>query len=174
MNELKKNDLIKARKLCNIFRFIDDLNSINNAGEFESSYFNIYREELQLGKGNTDKHETIYLDLDSKIKDGKFRFGPFDKRDPFPFSIVRMSYKSINVPSSIVYSAIVAESLRIARASNNPESFSTAIKPLIARMGRQGVSIGKINSFILKFFNKHQVDFNNACQSKQELLNLVS
>ena len=37
MNELKKNDLIKARKLCNIFRFIDDLNSINDVGEFESS-----------------------------------------------------------------------------------------------------------------------------------------
>ena len=36
MTELKKNDLIKARLLgCNIFRFIDDLNSINNGGEFE-------------------------------------------------------------------------------------------------------------------------------------------
>ena len=34
INELKKNDLIKARKLCNIFRFIDDLYSINDGGEF--------------------------------------------------------------------------------------------------------------------------------------------
>ena len=39
-----------------------------------------------------------------------------------------MSDKSSNVPSSTVYSAIGAESLRIARASNNPESFSTSIK----------------------------------------------
>ena len=85
-----------------------------------------------------------------------------------------MSGKSSNVPSSIVYSAIGAESLRIARASNNPESFSTAIKPIIARMIRKGVTIEKINSFILKNFNKHQVDFNNVFQSKQELLNLVS
>ena len=54
MNELKKNDLIKARKLCNIFRFIDDLNSINDGGEFKSNYSNIYPEELQLGKENTD------------------------------------------------------------------------------------------------------------------------
>ena len=30
MNKLKKNDLIKVRKLCNIFRFIDYLNSIND------------------------------------------------------------------------------------------------------------------------------------------------
>ena len=98
----------------------------------------------------------------------------FDKRDPFPFSVVWMPNKSSDVPSSVVYSAIGAESLRIARASKNPESFSTAIKPLIARVSRQGVSIGKINSSVLKIFNKHHSDFNNVCQSKQELLNLIS
>ena len=119
INELKNNDLIKARKLCNVFRFIDDLNSINDAGEFESNYFNIYPEELLLGKENTDKYETRFLDLNIKIKDGKFHFGLFDKRDSFPFSIVRMPDKSSNVPSSIVYSAIGAESLRIARVSNS-------------------------------------------------------
>ena len=32
MKKLKKNELIKARKLCNIFRFIDYLNSINDGG----------------------------------------------------------------------------------------------------------------------------------------------
>ena len=85
-----------------------------------------------------------------------------------------MPDKSRNVSSSIIYSAIGAELLRIARASNNPESFSTAIKPLIAHMSRQGVAIGKMNSSILKFFEKHRSDFNNVCQSKQELLNLIS
>ena len=85
-----------------------------------------------------------------------------------------MPDKSRNESSRIVYSAIGVESLRIARASDNPESFSTAIKPVIARMSRQGVSIGKINSSILKYFNKQYSDFNNICQSKQELLNLIS
>ena len=101
MNELKKNDQIKARNLCNIFRFIDDLNSINDGGEFESNYSNICHEELQLGK-DTDKHEAGFLDLNTKVKDAKFHFGLFDKRDSFPFSIVRMPEKSRNVPSSIV------------------------------------------------------------------------
>ena len=85
-----------------------------------------------------------------------------------------MPDKSSNVLSSIVYSTTGAESLRFARASSNPESFSTAIKPLIARMNRQGISIGKINSSILKIFNKLHADFNNVCPSKQELLNLIS
>ena len=64
--------------------------------------------------------------------------------DSFPFSIARMPGNSSNVPSSIVYSAIGVESLRNARARNNPELFSSTIKPLIARMSRQGVSTGKI------------------------------
>ena len=59
-----------------------------------------------------------------------------------------MPDKSSNVPSSAVYSATGAESLRTARASNNPESFSSAIKPLIARMSRQRIFIEKINSVI--------------------------
>ena len=103
---------------------------------------------------NTDKHEASFLDLKIKIKDRKFHFGLFHKRDSFPSSIVRMPDQSSNVPSSIAYSAIGTESLRIARASNNHESFSTAIKPLIARISRPGVSIGKINSSVLKFLTK--------------------
>ena len=75
-------------------------------------------------------------------------------------------YVYLYLSAFTVYSAIGAESLRIARASNNPESFSTAIKPIIARMRRQGVSIGRINRFILKFFNEYQADF-HVCQSKQ-------
>ena len=99
MNKLKMNDLVKARKLCNIFRFINNLNSVGDGGEFESNCPNIYPEELQLGEENTDKHETSFLDLDIKIKDWKFQFGLFDKRDSFPFSIVRMPDKSSNLPS---------------------------------------------------------------------------
>ena len=84
-----------------------------------------------------------------------------------------MPEKSSNLPSSTVYSAIVAELLRIARASNNTEPFSTAFKPLIDLMNSQLVSIYKING-VLNFLNKHQGDFSNVHQSKQELPHLVS
>ena len=114
----------------------NDLNSIIDDGEFKSSYSNIYPEELKLGKENIDKHEASFLDLYIKIKDRKFHFSLLDKRNSFPFSTVRMPDKSSNVPSTTVYSAMSAESLRIARASNNSESFSTAIKPLIVGIDR--------------------------------------
>ena len=55
MNELKKNDRMKARKICNSLRSTDELNSINLCGEFETNCCNIYPEELELDKENTDK-----------------------------------------------------------------------------------------------------------------------
>ena len=63
------------------------------------------------------------------------------------------------VQSSIVFSAIGAESLGITRASNNPDSFFTAIKPLISLIYWQWVSNGKIKSVILKFFKQASMRF---------------
>ena len=60
MNKLKKNDLIEARKLCNIFNFMDHLNSINDGEKFKGNYSDIYPKELELGNKNTDKHEASF------------------------------------------------------------------------------------------------------------------
>ena len=49
-DEIKKSDLIKARKLSNNFRFIDDSNAINDGGEFKFKYCNICPMELELKK----------------------------------------------------------------------------------------------------------------------------
>ena len=76
----------------------------------------------------------VFLDLDIKIRDGIFQVSFFNKSDSFPFSVVRMSDTSRNVPSNIVYSAMGAESLRVARASTNAHSFSTEVKPLVTCM----------------------------------------
>ena len=73
MSELTKNDLIKARKLCNIFRFIDDLNSINDDGGNGKAVI-LISEELQLGKESTDKHEVSFYDL-TLLSLGYFRPG---------------------------------------------------------------------------------------------------
>ena len=56
VDDLKKRDLLRARKLGNIFRFIDDLSAINDNGEFEKNFREIYPEELELGKENVDNY----------------------------------------------------------------------------------------------------------------------
>ena len=133
---------------------------MNDGGEFESKYCNIYTEELELGKENKNKYEASLLGLGINIRDGKFHVGLFDKRDSFPFSNIRIPDKLINASFHRVYSAIGAESLRIAWASHNPESFST-IKLLINRILTVYKRIcsslmKKINSVILKRFTKYR------------------
>ena len=126
-------------------------------------------DKFELRKKNTDKHEGSFLDLNIKTDNGKFDFGLFVD------TIARMPDKPSNVTFSIIYCVIGAESLRIARASSNPESFSTAAK---GSRGYQRVSIGKINGSILNCFNVNIVsnfnNFNNISQSNQELRNLIS
>ena len=102
-----------------------------------------------------------------------FKWVFFDKRDAFPFTIVRMPYKSSNIPSNIFYSSICAETLRIARASNNSNSFSSSIKPLVTCMLKQGAYKEKLSNTLRKFFNKHQNDFQYVAKTAQKLLTLI-
>ena len=173
MESLKKNDLIRARKLCNVFRFIDDLSAINDGGEFEKNYKEIYPVELELGRENVDSSEASFLDLQIKIEQGKFLVGLFDKRDNFPFKIVRMPFKSSNLPSNMFYSAIGAEILRIAKACNNVDAFLSSVKPLLCRMLKQGANNRRLSNVVRKFYNRHQVYFENIVVNVQELLSLI-
>ena len=112
----KENHLIKARKFCNIFWFIDNLNSINDGGELEINCCIIYPEELETGKENADRHEAR-----------GFQVSLFDKWNSCPFGIVRLPDILINVLLNIVYSAVATEYLKIPEESSNPDSFSTAV-----------------------------------------------
>ena len=46
MKSLKFSNIARARRFSYIYRFIDDLNSINDYGEFERCYKDIYPPEL--------------------------------------------------------------------------------------------------------------------------------
>ncbi len=99
--------------------------------------------------------------------------GLFDKRDAFNFTIVRMPYASSNMPSTIFYSSLGAEILRIARATSNVESFTVSSKSLIVRMVKQGAVMSKVHAVLKKFFGRHQQDFLHICNSGNELCDLL-
>ena len=104
--------MAKARKLCDVFRFIDGLNAINDAGIFESNFRDVYPEELELRR--KDGNNATFLGRDIKIKNNKFQKGLFNKRNSFPSSIVRMPEKFSTIPPNIFYMSTGAECLRIA------------------------------------------------------------
>lgn len=67
-----------------------------------------------------------------------FQLVPFDIKLSFIFYIVLVPEKSSNTLSDIVYSAVVAKSIIIATASNNPNSFLTTLKPFFYRCDQTG------------------------------------
>ena len=46
VKEVKQKDIFTARKFRHTFRFIDDLLAVNDDGEFESCFKDIYPKEL--------------------------------------------------------------------------------------------------------------------------------
>ena len=82
-----KSDI--ARKLSNTFRYQDDCVALNDGGEFGRSFHQIYPNDLELKCEHQGSHAT-FLDLDINVSNGIFVYKLFDKRDNFPFYIVRM------------------------------------------------------------------------------------
>ena len=143
--------------------------ALNDIKEFESCYKDIYPEELELGKENKGDQEASFLDLNISIKNRMFQIALYDKRDSFPFSIVRMPFSSSNMPSSIFYSSIGAEILRIARATSNRRSFLSSTRILLKRMLKQGAHGKKVTIVLNKIYGRHNLCFNKFCKSSVEL-----
>ena len=132
MSELISNDKVKAHHFHATKRFIDDLGTLNDGGVFNDVYKDIYSSELQLKVEHYGTHVT-FLNLDITVKVGVYIYKLFDKRDAFPFFIVRMPYIDSNVPKSIFYSALVGEFFRIAHSSLLYKGFNEKAMELLNR-----------------------------------------
>ena len=64
--------------------------------------------------------------MNIKIKSNRFLVSLYDKRDDFPFSIVRMPYLHSNVSSEITYWAFSANILRTARTTTTCNELKTS------------------------------------------------
>ena len=158
------------RCLTNAFRFIDDECNVNDHGEFSRSYQDIYPSELQLKCEHQGIHAT-FLELDIKIvDDGTFDYKLFDKRDEFPFSIVRMPDLSGNIPSFIFYGSIMSEFLRIARCTRQVENFIPRAKSLCDRMVGQGGSKSNVLKQVRKAILRHPVPFQKFSLPTSEVI----
>ena len=149
---------IIARKFHATHRFIDDLCALNDGGEFGRQHKNIYSREMELKKEHEGLHAT-FLDLETNVDNNIFVYKLFDKRDAFPFSIVRMPYLSSNIPYNIFYNTILSEMLRIARCSLLYKDFLIKARELCQRMIRQGAEVIFGKKSLLRFIRKHSTTF---------------
>ena len=156
VRNLKKTNVQKARKFRHTFRFIDDLVAINDDNLFMNNFANIYPPELELNL-EASGDQVSFLDLDLTIKDKQIDIKLFDKRDSFPFSIVRLPFASSNIPSSMFYASIGAEVLRIGRVSSCPENFYTSCKAILCRAKKQGGKTNKLCKTLKKSYGRQDV-----------------
>ena len=156
MKQLKKDDIQKARRFSHTFRFIDDLLTINDDNLFNDNFGNIYPEELQLNLESSGD-SVNFLDLNLKNRNGHVEVKLYDKRDNFPFSIVRLPFSTSNIPSAIFYNSVGAEILRIGRVSSNLENFTIAGKELLKRALNQGGKKAKLERILKRVYGRQQV-----------------
>ena len=173
ITRLMQTDKKRARNFINACRFIDDECNINDSGEFARSYKEIYPKELQLKCEHQGTHAT-FLDLYIQIVDDIFVYKLFDKRDDFPFSIVRMPDLSGNIPAFIFYGSIMSEFLRIARCTRLVEDFIPRAKVLCERMVSQGGSKNVILRQIRKAISRHPIPFEKFRLSPSEIISRLS
>ena len=121
---------------------------------------------------HSGSHAT-FLNLDITIKDGIFIYKLFDKRDAFPFSIVRMPHMDSNIPESIFYSALIGEFLRIARSTLLLEDFRNKARELCQRMMSQGANSDKITRNLKKIITRHSSDFSRFQVSSDDLIRQI-
>ena len=173
MTDLIERDKVAARHFHSTRRFIDDLCALNDGGLLERVYRDIYPEELELKKEHSGHHGT-FLNLDITIKENKFIYKLYDKRDDFPFSIVRMPFMDSNIPESVFYSSLIGEFLRIARSTLLLRDFIEKASTLCKRMITQGAHPKNMKMSLKKIRTRHPNDFSQFNISAQALIEMVT
>ena len=97
--DTKKRDLCKACPFTNTFCFINDLCAINDHLEFDRNFKNIYPSGIKLKKKGISTSQASFLNLSIMIENKKCKTKLYDKRDAFPFCVVRMPQLDSNIPS---------------------------------------------------------------------------
>src|ERR1700722_18605404 len=89
--KLKRKQFYLLNKFKHCCRYIDDLFAINNNKTLLRLKHKTYPPELDITTDDENDHNVPSLDLDILIKNDKFSYCIYDKRDKFNFPIVNFS-----------------------------------------------------------------------------------
>ena len=132
----------------------------------------IYPAELILKRENTLNTSASFLDIQINIENNKFKFKHYDKRNDFPFSIVRMPFLNSNMPSKIFYASLGSEVLRLGRTTNDVHSLKSNIDTLLKRMRNQGAKQINTEKVIKKVYGKNPDIFKSFSDTSQNCVNM--
>ena len=164
---------LRAMKFRYATRFIDDECNLNDGGEFGRSFHQIYPKELELKCEHQGTHAT-FLDLEINVSNGTFVYKLFDKRNDFPFFIIRMPDLSGNIPSHVFYGSVMSEFLRISRSTLRYADFLPVASTLLKRMVNQGGSEVKLLNQIKKALTRNPSAFKFKKSAKHIIADISS
>ena len=153
---LSSTESCKARKLSRSFRYLDDLLSLNDSGNFIESIIDMYPNELKLSCTDVNTIQADYLDLDIFITDNYFGIKLFDKRDNFNF--VPINYPCLtysNVSSASSYGIYLSQLLRICRICTHINDFEMAINKLTQSFSNKGYQLPLLRRHFDKFIDNY-------------------
>ena len=153
MELIDKGDNYNYCRLRFIYRYIDDLISLNDKGLFNQIFKDIYPDMLELNSTNITQNSTNYLDMNINICNDKFEYELYDKRNDYNFQVISLPNLNSNIPISSAYSVIYSQVLRYFKATNGMRQFMGSLDRLRNKMIRQNF----LRSGIEKQFNKFVV-----------------
>ena len=149
---IENNDLKTLEKLKDIFRFQDDLFSVNDDGIFENILSTMYPREMVISKTNISPSVCSYLDLLISVYKGKFKINLFDKRDDYKFKVFSYPYLDGNIPETLSYGIFISQLIRFCSINSTFIGFHKDVKSLVVKLCKQGFKLAALRNRFYKFY----------------------
>jgi hypothetical protein len=152
---LKRKEKKLARSFNFMFRYIDDVLSLNNSrlGDF---VHRVYPIELEMKDTTHTDRSASYLDMQLAIDDeGRLGRKHYDKRDDFNFPIVNFPFVYDNIPAAPAYGAYISQMIRYYRACGSYQDFLDRGLLLTMTLLNQGFLLVMLKSSLRKCYGCH-------------------
>jgi hypothetical protein len=155
-------------KYCS--RFIDDLNTFNNADMIERHSSEIYG-GLQLKKESApDSKSAHFLEVDMLVQGNFVHTGLYDKRDAFDFRVVTFPTLPANQDPVASHGLIIAQLIRYARVTDTPTALLHRSRMLTDRLLDQGFYRQLLQQKCGVFFDRHHKEIRKFALTKEQLI----
>ena len=150
-----KGETETAILLSNTFRYQDDCIALNDNGEFDRHFSNIYPPEMTLESTNLSTNVVTFLDLRISIFRGRFLYRSYDKRNDFPFVICNYPNLRGNVPLASSYGVFISQLVRFCAINQQVKSFISDVNKMTKKFVEQGFLVQHLRKQFYKFCDKY-------------------
>ena len=149
------NKVSDLTKLEYVFRYQDDLLSMNDFGLLERVLSDIYPAEMIINKTNISTCKTTFLDLNISIYRGRFYVKLYDKRTDYNFEVINYPFLDGNIPKGQSYGIFISQLVRLAQINSSFNNFVSDCKCLVQKLERQSFDIAALRKRFEIFVDKY-------------------